>query len=99
MMQCHSECMGVMYCDTGAMNYDVTYPSQSAGSLVPLFKTKAKGPIPSCSSSSRSITCIDNKMSYKQISCVEHFHMRSNIFTNIYFVFCKKHDFLLQKAP
>ena len=47
--------------------------------------------------SSSSSTFIDSKESYKQISCVEHFHMRSNIFTNM-FVFCKKHDFLLQKA-
>ena len=51
----------------------------------------------SSSSSSSSSTFIDNKESYKQISCVEHFDMRSNIFKNI-FVFCKKHDFLLQKG-
>ena len=30
--------------------------------------------------SSSSSTFIDNKESYKQISCVEHFYMRSNIF-------------------
>ena len=46
---------------------------------------------------SSSSTFIDNKESYKQILCVEHFYMRSNIFRNI-FVFCKKHDFLLQKG-
>ena len=44
-----------------------------------------------------SSTFIDNKGSYKQISCVKHFYMRSNKIKNI-FVFCKKHDFLLQKG-
>ena len=33
----------------------------------------------SINSSSSSSTFIDSKESYKQISCVEHFHMRSNI--------------------
>ena len=41
-------------------------------------------------SSSSSNTFIDNKESYKQISCVEHFYMRGNIFN--------KHICLLQET-
>ena len=43
----------------------------------------------SCISSSSS-TFIDNKESYKQISCVEHLYMHSNVF--------KKHICLLQET-
>ena len=39
---------------------------------------------------SSSSTFIDNKESYKQISCVEHFYMRSNIFN--------RHIFVLQET-
>ena len=49
--------------------------------------------------SSSSGTFIDNKESYKQIPCVEHFYMHSNIFRKTYLSSVRNMTFSYRRAP